>query len=49
MPVIAAYENLQYVISKQEAFNIIHSYVERRTMRLKKFFKLLIEFLIYIV
>lgn len=43
MPAIAAYESLQCVMSKQEAFYIIHSYVERRAVRSKKIFKLLMR------
>lgn len=43
MPAIAAYEALQSIMSKQEAFDIIHSYVERKAIRLKKIFKLLLR------
>ena len=38
LPGIAAYETLQTVMSKEQALQTVHGYVERRAWRLKKIF-----------
>ncbi len=44
LPGIAAYEILQTVMTKEEAFRLIHGYVEERAWKLKKIFLFLMRF-----